>query len=297
MQEYIHCFYLCIKSSIHFIYSFRILLTFKLFITPFFDYIYHSKCLYPFICLYLHQSYFTYFTSMSIADWLLGHNITVTGTMRADRKGIPPEMKMIPGREPKPTKWCYNEKKMVISWADKKIKQKDPKLVLLVSTMHDQRKVSKNQRTKPQAIVYYDSMKGGVDVVDFISAAASTRIESERWTINALSYTLDTVHTNSKNLDNKVNKAKGTSFKQLSTFEFTWELGQGLALPWTHERHEASEGLQMNIRAKMCQVLKLPEVVPAPLQGEMCSMKAFYAHHRHFVPTAKCVLKISNDIF
>ena len=72
MQEYIHCFYLCIKSSINFIYSFRILLTVKLFITPFFDYIYHSKCLYPFICLYLHQSYFRYFTSMSIADWLLG---------------------------------------------------------------------------------------------------------------------------------------------------------------------------------------------------------------------------------
>ena len=213
---------------------------------------------------------------MSIADWLLGHNITITGTMRADRKGIPPEMKMIAGREPKSTKCCYNEKKMVISLADKKIKQKDPKLVLVVLTMHDQMKVSKDQGTKPQAIVYYDHMKRGLNVVDFICAAASTRIESDRWTINALSYTLDTVHTNSKNFYNKVNKAKGTSFKQLSTFEFTWKLGQALALSWIHGRYEASEGLQMNIRAKMCQVLKHPEVVPAPLQGEMCSIQAFY---------------------
>ena len=44
-------------------------------------------------------------------------------------------------------------------------------------------KVSKDQRTKPQTIVYYDHMKGGVVVLDFISAVASTRIKSEWWSI------------------------------------------------------------------------------------------------------------------
>ena len=149
---------------------------------------------------------------MLIADWLLGLNITITGTMHAHRKGIPPEMKMVTGREPKSTKW-YNEKKMLTLWADKKSKQKEPKLVLVVSTMHDQMKVSKDQRTKPQIIVYYDHMKRGVEVVGFISAVASMRIKSEQWTINALSYMLDTVCTNSKALYNEVNKAKGASLK------------------------------------------------------------------------------------
>ena len=176
------------------------------------------------------------------------------------------EMKMVARREPKSSKWCYNKKKMFISWADKKSKQKDPKLVLLVSTMHDQMKVSKDQRTKPQAIVCYDHMKREVDLVDFISAVASMCIKSEQWTINALSYMLDTVHTNSKTLYNEVNKAKDASFKQLSTFKFTWELGQALALPWIRERCKTSEGLQMNIRAIMREVLKLPEVLPVPLQ-------------------------------
>ena len=115
---------------------------------------------------------------MSIADWLLGHNITITGTMHANRKGIPPEMKMVSGREPKSTKW-YNEKKMLTLWADKKSKQKEPKLILIASTMNDQMKVSKDQRTKPQIIVYYDHMKRGVDVVDFISAFTSMHIKSE----------------------------------------------------------------------------------------------------------------------
>ena len=81
---------------------------------------------------------------MLIADWLLGHSITLTGTMRADRKGMQSEMKMVARREPNSTKWCYNKKKMLILWADKKSKQKDPKLILLVSIMHDQMKVSKD---------------------------------------------------------------------------------------------------------------------------------------------------------
>ena len=109
-------------------------------------------------------------------------------------------------------------------------------------------------------------MKREVDLVDFISTVASTCIKSEQWTINALSYMLDTVHTNSKTLYNEVNKAKDASFKQLSTFKFTWELGQALALPWIRERCKTSEGLQMNIRAIMREVLKLPEVLPVPLQ-------------------------------
>ena len=144
-----------------------------------FEFIYHCKCLYPFICLYFRQSYFGYFMSMLIANWLLGHKITVTSAMHTDKKGIPPETKMVSGKGPNLQKCCYNEKKMLISWTDKKIKQKDPKLVFLVSTMHDQMKVSKGQCTKPHTIFYYLHMKGGLSIADFISAVASTCIKSE----------------------------------------------------------------------------------------------------------------------
>ena len=48
---------------------------------------------------------------MTIADWLLERNITLTGTMRSDRKEIPAEMKRAAGREAKSSKWCYNGKK------------------------------------------------------------------------------------------------------------------------------------------------------------------------------------------
>ena len=34
-----------------------------------------------------------YFTSMAIAEWCLTKNIAITGTLKADKKGIPKEMK------------------------------------------------------------------------------------------------------------------------------------------------------------------------------------------------------------
>ena len=66
---------------------------------------------------------------MTIADWCLECDITVAGTLKADRKGIPKEMKKPskddPERDPKSTKWCYNGKKMLVSYADsKKVAQK-----------------------------------------------------------------------------------------------------------------------------------------------------------------------------
>ena len=111
-----------------------------------------------------------YFTSMSIAEWCLKKNITITGTLKSDRKGIPKEMKAPqkdgPGRESKSTKWCCDDKKVLISYADEK--KSGTKVVLALTTMFDTMRVSKDQRKKTEPLVYYDHMKGGVDVVDLV---------------------------------------------------------------------------------------------------------------------------------
>ena len=109
-----------------------------------------------------------YFTSISIAEWCLDNNITITGTTRKDRLGVPKEMKTESGRVEKSTIWCYNNMVMV-SYADKK--KKGTKVVLFLSTMHDEMHISRDERKKPAPIVYYDHMKGGgVDVVDLLSS-------------------------------------------------------------------------------------------------------------------------------
>ena len=54
-----------------------------------------------------------YFMSVSIADWCLGKDITTTGTMRSDRKGIPKEMKDVDPEE-KSSKWFFSDNKILI---------------------------------------------------------------------------------------------------------------------------------------------------------------------------------------
>ena len=56
-----------------------------------------------------------YFTSNAVADWCLEKNITITGTLRSDRKGIPKEMKTGANREEKSSKWCYRGNKQARS--------------------------------------------------------------------------------------------------------------------------------------------------------------------------------------
>ena len=50
-----------------------------------------------------------YFTSVTLAQWCLEKKISIVGTMRTDRKGIPKEMKELRDREEKSTKNCHSE--------------------------------------------------------------------------------------------------------------------------------------------------------------------------------------------
>ena len=89
-------------------------------------------------------------------------------------------MKGIADREEKSTAFCYSkdEKTMLLSYIDKK--KKGNKNILALTTMHNQVKLSIDERKKPHALVFYDHTKGGVDVVDLISAKMSTRMKARR---------------------------------------------------------------------------------------------------------------------
>ena len=123
-------------------------------------------------------------------------------------------MKTETGRAGKSTLWCYEGKKMLISYTDKK--KSGTKIVLLLSTMHGDIRISKDERKKPQPIVYYDHMKGGVGVVDLLSTMLSTRSKTPRWPCNTNFFICNSVRTNTRTLFNECKNEK------LSYFEFTW---------------------------------------------------------------------------
>ena len=57
-----------------------------------------------------------YFTSVTLAEWCLERNITIVGTLKSDRKGIPKEVNRVADREEKSTAFCYskNEKNAIV---------------------------------------------------------------------------------------------------------------------------------------------------------------------------------------
>ena len=121
-----------------------------------------------------------YFTSIHLAQWTAQKNITIVGTTRLDRKGIPPQIQKVDNRNKKSIFFVCGEDDdlMLVSYIDKKNSGK--KNMVVLTSMHDKVKVSKDERRKPQVHLLYDHTKAGVDVVDLLSSQTSTRIKTKR---------------------------------------------------------------------------------------------------------------------
>ena len=205
-----------------------------------------------------------YFTSVTLAERCLERNITIVGTPKSDRKGIPKEMKGVADREEKSTVFCYSEdeKKMLLSYIDKKKKGK--KNILALTTMHNQVKLSVDERKKPHALVFYDHTKGGLDVADLISTKMSTRMKARRWTLNVFAFILNTACTNAKTI-----VKENTPTKPLSTFQFAWELGKSLVRSCIQRRHDNPVGLTHSSVKLICKVLGIEQLIERHQKPEL----------------------------
>ena len=85
---------------------------------------------------------------------------------------------------------------MQTSYVDKK--KSVLKNVIVLSSMHDSVKVTKDQRRKPSIHAMYDKTKEGVDVVDLLSTSLPTRIKCKRLPLNAFTFILDNYRSNAK---------------------------------------------------------------------------------------------------
>ena len=204
-----------------------------------------------------------YFTSVTLAEWCLERNTTIVGTLKSDQKGIPKEMKGVADREEKSTAFATPRMKKQCSYCTLTRRRKG-KNILAIATMHNQVKLSVDERKKPHALVFYDHTKGGVDVVDLISAKMLTRMTTRKWTLNGFAFMLDTASTNAKTI-----VKENTPTEPLSTFQFTWELGKSLIRCCIQQRHVNPVGLTHSLDKSICKVLGIQQPIERRQKPEL----------------------------
>ena len=194
-------------------------------------------------------SYDRFYSSLSLAEWLLTRGITSVGTIQSNRKGIPAEIKQIDHREVNSYEVYWEEDKNVLNLHSYVVKTKSSgkRNVLLLSAVTPLLGTTKDdQKRKPGIYKLYDFTKGGTDVVDQRIGFYSCRSKSRRWTVNSFSYVLDTCRVNAGTVYAMNNDLNPRSIKSL---EFGLDLAMLLIRP--HIECRSLTGLNFSVLRKI----------------------------------------------
>ena len=122
-----------------------------------------------------------WFSSVKLAEELLyEYKLTIVATIRKNKREIPPSFVNSKKRQLNSSIFGFKKDTVLVSYVPKK-----NKVVLLISTMHDTGEICPEYGKKmlPEIISFYNSTKGGVDVVDKLSAQYSVARCARRWPV------------------------------------------------------------------------------------------------------------------
>ena len=117
-----------------------------------------------------------FFTSIPLGNQLLDLGLTLLGTLRHNKRDIPPILKPNKAKEVYSSLFVFHSKKMMVSYTPKKNKS-----VILLATSSNNTNLCQERSKKPEVIVHYNKNKGGVDTVDRIISMTSVKRYSRRW--------------------------------------------------------------------------------------------------------------------
>ena len=193
------------------------------------------------------------YTSIELFEWLQAQDVAAIGTIDCMRKGIPPEIKAVTGREERSYQvyWNKDNWEMTLNSYVVPTKSKGNKNVLLLSTVSPIiLGVTKDDGVRKPAIYYklYDFTKGGTDIIDQRINFYTVHTKSPRWTMNALAYILDTARVNSQTI-----YAIKTNVdpRKCSSLTYGWNLVKALCNPQIERRQSKACSFRRNTVAKM----------------------------------------------
>ena len=119
-----------------------------------------------------------WYSSIPLAEELLTKRTTYVGTLRKNKRELPPEFVNTKNREERSTLAAFRPKMTLISYVPRKNKN-----VILLSTMHHDADIDPDtgDLRKPEIISTYNRTKSGVDTLDEMCGTYSTSRRCRRW--------------------------------------------------------------------------------------------------------------------
>jgi hypothetical protein len=155
-----------------------------------------------------------FFTSVNLAEMLLNKATSIVGTMRCNRKGIPPVTSL-----PLYDSTFFEKNSLHLTMYE----AKKSKMVVILSTLHrGASRQSSTTKQKPDSVLYYNTNKCGVDLLDSMCRAMTTKAGCRRWPLAVFYNILDLAAVNAWII---YRKATG---KQMSRREYLLALSQEL---------------------------------------------------------------------
>lgn len=191
-----------------------------------------------------------WFTSVPLMKSLLSRNITIVGTIRKNKKEIPPEFIVAKNRDTNTSLFGFSNEATLVSYVPKK-----GKVVTLLSSMHvgknaDSIDVSTGDKRKPDIITFYNKTKGGVDKVDEMKQSYSVSRKSARWPLTIFFSLLNIAGINSQIVFQNNTKSN------LKRREYLKNLSKALVLDFVKIRFTTSHIPQI-IKLRMSEIFNL----------------------------------------
>lgn len=125
-----------------------------------------------------------FFTTYNGCIRLMRSGLSYVGTCRSNKRYIPEEFKKNKNRHPCSSVFGFNEANVaIVSYVPKKNRN-----VILMSTVHYDSNIpallrngKENEARKPEAILFYNEHKSGVDSMDQKLARYSSKRRTNRW--------------------------------------------------------------------------------------------------------------------
>lgn len=188
-----------------------------------------------------------FYTSVPLANDLYNnYRTTVVGTIRKNKPDLPSEITNITGRPKCSSLFAFGKdpnKSTIVSYVpNKRIK----KNVIMLSTMHRDDAIDEStyEQYKPEIITFYNSTKGGIDVVDRMKGEYSVTRVSNRWPFTVFCGLLNVATINSQIMFNF------NTSKKVPRKDFIKELAKTLIKPHIDQRASIPT-LAIPLRQKM----------------------------------------------